>query len=111
MRHPDKFKHLAIPHPSYGMPKDEGGAYMLGKLRIIASWGCGWDHVSVSLSDRTPTWAEMERVKRMFFEPDEVAMQLHVAESNHISMMDYCLHIWRPHNEKIPLPPKIMVGF
>lgn len=84
-------------------------------LRVIASAGdgpgChGWDHVSVSLPARCPTWAEMDKVKRMFFAPDEVAMQLHPAESAHISNHLYCLHIWRPVDVDLPLPPSILVG-
>ncbi|WP_404480019.1 hypothetical protein [Novosphingobium sp. BL-52-GroH] len=84
-------------------------------LRVIASagdapGGHGWDHVSVSLPGRCPTWAEMDEVKRLFFHPHEVAMQLHPEESEHISNHPYCLHIWRPVNAKIPMPPSILVG-
>lgn len=80
-------------------------------LNILAASGGGWDHVSVSVhgEQRTPTWAEMEYVKRRFFEPDEVAMQLHVAEQEHINVHPYVLHIWRPHDVKIPLPPRLYV--
>lgn len=87
-----------------------GGLFVIDELRVIASNGEGWDHVSVSRSDRCPTWEEMEAIKRLFFESWEVAMQLHVAQSDHISFHPYTLHIWRPHNQIIPLPPKIMVG-
>jgi hypothetical protein len=78
---------------------------------VVASNGDGWDHVSVSTKDRCPTWEEMDRIKRLFFRPDEVAMQLHVAEADHISRHPYTLHLWRPHGTKraIPLPPPIMV--
>jgi hypothetical protein len=79
------------------------------KCLIIASAGDGWDHVSVSLPDRCPTWAEMDFVKRAFFRPDEVAMQLHVAEKDHINFNPRTLHIWRPHDTPIPLPPKVFV--
>jgi len=79
-------------------------------LRVIASNGGGWDHVSVSCAGmRTPTWAEMDAVKRLCFRPDEVAMQLHPAESDHISIKHNCLHLWRPQSATIPLPPKVMV--
>jgi hypothetical protein len=80
-----------------------------GMLRIIASAGNGWDHVSISREDRTPTWSEMEQVKRSFFKDDEVAMQLHVTPTSHINVHPYCLHLWRPHKTTIPLPPAIMV--
>jgi len=88
---------------------DDGGAYTMylggAFLRIIASFGEGWDHVSVSLEKRCPTWAEMEAVKRAFFYPNEVAMQLHVATADHINRHPYTLHMWRPHDQPIPLPP------
>ena len=79
-------------------------------IRVIASSGNGWDHVSVSAKDRCPTWSEMDFVKRLFFHPQETAMQLHVAETNHINYHPYCLHIWRPKRTSIPLPPDWMVG-
>lgn len=37
-------------------------------------------------------------------------MQLHPAKENYINNMPYCLHIWRPINQKIPTPPNLMVG-
>lgn len=78
---------------------------------VIASSGDGWDHVSVSTRDRCPTWEEMDRIKRIFFKPAEVAMQLHLPADDHINCHPYTLHIWRPHGVKraIPLPPKEFV--
>ena len=80
------------------------------RLHVIASSGDGWEHVSVSKEKKPPTWAEMEQIKRLFFAPNEVCMQLHVAVSDHISVHPNCLHIWRPIDVAIPLPPKRMVG-
>jgi hypothetical protein len=80
------------------------------ELHIIASSGFGWEHVSVSKKAKPPSWAEMEWVKRKFFKPDEVCMQLHVAEVDHISAHPNCLHIWRPLDAAIPLPPKEFVA-
>ena len=77
---------------------------------IIASSGEGWDHVSVSRRNRVPNWIEMEFVKRRFFKPEEVVFELHVAEADHISNFPHCLHLWRPTDQEIPLPPKWMVG-
>jgi hypothetical protein len=79
------------------------------KLLCIASSGDGWDHVSVSLSNRIPNWPEMEHVKRAFFRDDETAMQLHVPAKDHINVDRNCLHIWRPQRQEIPLPPKKFV--
>jgi hypothetical protein len=81
-----------------------------GELRVIASSGEGWDHVSVSRPNRCPNWPEMEHIKRLFFRDDETAMQLHVPPSDHISFHPYCLHMWRPHKAEIPRPPGWMVG-
>lgn len=109
------------------------GAFQIGELRVLAANGAGWDHVSVSRPDRCPTWDEMERIKRLFFKPDETAMQLHVPVSEHINHHPNCLHIWRPQTAdeiaitklswgedwpkhypdkspgRIPLPPSCMV--
>lgn len=74
-------------------------------FRIIASWGEGWDHISVSTQHRIPTWEEMCKIKALFFEPEEVVMQLHPAEANYINFHPHCLHLWRPQNEAIPTPP------
>jgi len=66
-------------------------------MRVMASAGMGWDHVSISRQNRCPNWPEMEHIKRLFFRDDETAMQLHVPPSDHISIHPYCLHLWRPH--------------
>ena len=47
---------------------------------------------------------------RLFFKPEEVCFQLHVSSGEHINNHPYCLHIWRPLDREIPLPPGIMVG-
>jgi|SRR5215469_11439392 len=79
-------------------------------LAVIASSQEGWDHVSVSRANRCPNWPEMEQIKRLFFREDEVAMQLHVAETEHINNHPHCLHLWRPTDgREIPLPPAIFV--
>ncbi len=87
---------------------DRGGV----TLRIIMSTGLGWDHVSVSPADleRTPTWDEMNWVKQQFFEDEEAVMQLHTPASDYRNLHPYCLHLWRPQREAIPLPPGIMVA-
>ncbi len=100
-----------------GWPGDETcGAFLVrspidgGTLRVIASAGEGWDHVSVSRLGRCPNWPEMEHIKRLFFRNDETAMQLHVPPADHVNMHPYCLHLWRPLTGEIPRPPAILVG-
>lgn len=79
-------------------------------MTVVASSGLGWDHVSVSRRNRCPNWPEMDHIKKMFFKDDETAFQLHVPPKDHINVHNYCLHLWRPQNEVIPMPPKEMVG-
>ena len=83
-------------------------------LKVIASSGSAheeipWEHVSVSLKNRCPNWQEMCFIKDLFWAPDEVVMQLHVAAQNHINVHNFCLHLWRPLKADIPLPPRIAV--
>ena len=84
----------------------------LGKetLRCMVSDGGGWEHVSVSLSYRCPTWAEMCHVKSVFWEESECVMQLHPPKEDWINNHPYVLHLWRPTATEIPRPPGIMVG-
>jgi hypothetical protein len=78
-------------------------------LNVIASDAKGWDHVSVSLPNRVPNWAEMCFIKRLFWLPDECVMQLHPPERLYVNNHRYTLHLWRPQQEAIPMPPIIMV--
>jgi hypothetical protein len=90
----------------FGIPSKIDGA----ELRVVASSGLGWDHVSVSRKNRCPNWYELEQIKRLFFADDEVAMQLHVPSKDHLSLHPHCLHLWRPQEVAIPLPPSGMVA-
>lgn len=89
----------------FSVPSPEDGE----SLRVVASSAGGWDHVSVSRETRCPTWAEMDHIKRLFFKENEVAVQFHVAEEDHINVHPFCLHLWRNKKNKIELPPKIFV--
>lgn len=78
-------------------------------MTVIASTGGGWDHVSVSMRKRCPTWEEMKKIKEMFFRTDECAVEYHPPQEENISLHDFCLHMWRPQNDVIPMPPEWMV--
>lgn len=79
-------------------------------LCVVASNGAGWEHVSVSLPNRCPNWPEMCFVKAAFWLPEEAVMQLHPPKSDWRSLHPFCLHLWRPTKDGIPLPPGIMVA-
>ncbi|MDD5503320.1 MAG: hypothetical protein PHH26_07670 [Candidatus Thermoplasmatota archaeon] len=79
-------------------------------LQFMASNGDGWEHVSVSTKVRCPMWHEMAAIKEIFWQDSEAVMQLHPAKSEYVNNHPYCLHLWRPVNAEIPMPPSIMVG-
>jgi hypothetical protein len=49
--------------------------------RVIASDGMGWEHVSMSLPNRTPNWREMGCIKDVLCDGDDVVIQYHPAKS------------------------------
>lgn len=80
------------------------------EFKVVASDGAGWEHVSVSLHDRTPTWEEMNFIKGLFWDEEDLVMQLHPPKSDYINNHKYCLHLWRPINQAIPTPDSLLVG-
>lgn len=107
----------AIRLPTVPPNTEFGGCFEISgagvKLRVIASSGYfGWDHASVSTPKRCPTWGEMCKVKNLFWEPEDMVMQVHPPESEWISNHPFCLHLFRPLDPgvEIPKPPAEMVG-
>lgn len=74
-------------------------------MRVIASDGRGWDHVSVSLDARCPTWQEMSQVKEVFWTGEETVVQFHPATSKYVNHHLFCLHLWRCQDAATPIPP------
>lgn len=86
-----------------------GTSHLNKAATVVWSWGDGWDHVSVSYSNRCPTWDEMCQVKDLFFYPEETCVEYHPARSEYVNVMPYCLHIWRRQDDYMPKPPMYMV--
>lgn len=80
------------------------------QVRVIASDGAGWEHVSVSRKDRCPTWEEMCQIKDMFWDEDDCVVQYHPPKEDWVNNHPNCLHLWRPIGVEFPRPPSIMVG-
>lgn len=92
---------------------DTNGAIIIPAqgLKIIFSNQLGWEHVSVSRKNKVPSYDDMDRVKRAFWDDDQCVMQLHVPRQDHVNCHPFCLHLWRPtKGKKIPRPPRILVG-
>lgn len=108
------------PHP-LGLPHKKGDPF--GWFLIPTKFGQGpairvmaapsdaeWQHVSVSLGDRCPTWKEMCKIKAMFWGPEDVVVQFHPAESEYVNNAQYCLHLWSWKGGRFPTPDPILVG-
>ncbi len=81
-----------------------------GMFHVVCSNGEGWEHVSVSLPDRCPTWDEMCWIKNLFWDEHECVVQFHPPKSAYVNMHPHCLHLWKPTVERMPTPPSWMVG-
>lgn len=109
---PEKYRWTKYSNKSDGnngmflVPRHSGGA----PLKIQASDGGRWEHVSVSLPDRPPTWDEMSRIKSLFWDKNDTVIQFHPAEDEHVNNHENCLHLWRPKDQDIPTPNPILVG-
>lgn len=79
-------------------------------FKVIASDGEGWEHVSVSLPHRCPTWPEMCLIKSLFWDDGDCVLQFHPPESEYVNNHPYCLHLWRPTGHDVPTPPALLVG-
>ena len=101
------------PHHSEGIDSDGMAFQVQGPefqvLKVIASWGDGWNHVSVSLPNRVPTWEEMCFIKNITFGKESMAIQYHPPEKDYINIHPFVLHLWEPHGQYIPTPPTYMV--
>ena len=80
------------------------------QLRVICSDGAGWDHVSVSLFNRCPTWDEMCYIKNLFFDDDETVIQFHPSKKDYVNYHPHTLHLWKRQGQEYELPPWWMIG-
>lgn len=92
-----------------------GGRYYdktTGKwLNFIFSYQLGWEHLSVSMPSKTPSWDQMCMMKDIFWREDEVCVEYHPKKSDYVNNHSHCLHIWKPTNVELATPPSILVGF
>lgn len=82
------------------------------QVKCIAGDGEGWQHVSVSLngSNLPPSWSIMCQVKNLFWDDEDWVVQFHPAKSEYVNLHPGCLHLWRPTDQKMPIPDSLMVG-
>lgn len=104
-------------HPVLGSDDSYGnnGFFIINKdgyeIRVQASDGEGWEHVSVSINrSRCPSWEQMNYVKDLFWDAEDCVVQFHPPKSEYVNMHEYVLHLWRCVDKDFPLPDKLMVG-
>ena len=110
---PEKYRITTGP---FGSSKRDGnnGFFLIKDRKIdlfvIASDGEGWEHVSVSIITKTPTWEQMVLVKNLFWSEEDLVIQIHPPKTKYINCHEHCLHLWRPVNEIVPSPPTYLIG-
>lgn len=110
---PEKYRDKKYSNKSDGnngvfrVPRNNANA----PLTIVASDGMGWEHVSVTLPGRPPTWDEMCKVKELFWDEDDTVIQYHPGKDDYVDNHPNCLHMWRPIDKELPKPNPILVGF
>ncbi len=93
-------KHLSNLH----IKRDGERIAIVGKIHFIR-WkgtvifdnGEGVEHVSISPSSTNiiPNWYELVELKRIFWRPDEEAIQFIPKDSEYVNVMKNCLHLWK----------------
>lgn len=100
------------------------------RLAIIAGDGCGWEHVSVHayrrrgrttqarilgavgvVQGRVPIWREMAFVKDLFWDAEDLVIQIHPPRSEYVNQHPHVLHLWRPIGQDVPRPTPDLVGY
>ena len=110
---PEKYRIKSGPLASNESYGNNGAFWVKTKkcvFTVIASDQIGWEHVSVSLPSRCPTWEEMCFIKSLFWSEDDCVIQYHPPKSDYVNNHQYCLHMWRPIEQSLPTPPSFMVG-
>ena len=95
----------------FSPPQAMYGLFIIdNKIRIISSGpGQEWEHVSVSLVDRCPTWDEMAMVKNLFWGERETVLQFHPKKERYKNCHPYCLHLWKKTGIDHELPPDELI--
>lgn len=89
----------------------EGAVYLNPNgLKVIVSDsdypcapGVEWRHVSFSRANRIPNYSDMQLVKKHFVGEKHKAVMVFPPRTEHVNLMQYCLHFWVPLGHD-PLP-------
>jgi len=59
-----------------------------------------WLHVSVSRTDRLPSWEDLKAVKDRFIGRDREAIQVIPRSRDFVNVHPFCLHLWAPAGDR-----------
>ncbi len=79
-------------HPRNWMRRD-GLSVLVSVARQPEDGRC-WLHVSATRPDRIPSYEDLCLVKRVFVGADRQALQIFPRAERHVSLHNYCLHLW-----------------
>ena len=110
---PEKYRSLEDSSPEWG----NNGIFFIKTMKIkkaikvIASDGGGWEHVSVSHRQPyiMPSWETMCHVKDLFWSPEDCVIQFHPPKSQYVNIHPNVLHLWRKIGSEFELPPNEFV--
>ncbi len=74
---------------------EDGDRSILASTDVMDD-GSRWLHVSISRSDRLPTWDEVREMKDHFIGRKHEAIQVLPSEDDYVNVNSYCLHLWSP---------------
>ena len=85
-------------------------------LEVITSTSMGWEHVSIVViqndrDTRQPTYEEMVFVKGLFWDNDEISLEIHPKKSEYVNVNPDCLHLWKRIGEDYTEMSKIVKDF
>lgn len=119
---PDQFRLTTEKNLRIGFPRQLESTPLMGMngmfiipyeketFRVVVSDVMGWEHVSVSLKHRCPTWNEMCYIKSIFWDDEEAVVQFHPKKSEYVNHHPYCLHLWKRTGFDWDTPPPVFVG-
>lgn len=97
----EEFQHLAYgidtqSRSEFYFPLEDG----FGFLSAFNFKSAEWEHVmlDLSLQQRCPSYKEMCQVKDMFWDENEITLQVHPPQSEYVNIVEYALHLWRYKN-------------
>ena len=67
----------------------------------------GWEHAFLDLEylKRTPTWLEMNVLRKFYWYDSEPVIQIHPKRSEYVNFNHYRLHLWKNSHFDFELPP------